>query len=62
MNFIEKNLMSNNEIVELYYSFIVELAKKWNVDDDCLQMIFLDILLYDNAKLNRLHSKDEMRF
>jgi hypothetical protein len=25
-------------------------------------MIFVDILLYDNAKLNRLHKKDEMRF
>ena len=62
MNFIEKNLMSNNEIVELYYSFIVELAKKWNVDDDCLQMIFLDILLYDNAKLNNIHNKKEMKF
>jgi hypothetical protein len=62
MSCTEKNLMSNNEIVVQYYDFVMELAKKWNVDDDCVQMIFVDILLYDNAKLNRLHKKDEMRF
>lgn len=39
-----------------------ELFKKWKVNEDCQQMIYVDFLSYDNAKLNELDSKDELRF
>jgi hypothetical protein len=54
--------MSNNEIVELYYDFVMELANKWKVNEDCVQMFFVDFLLYDNVKLNNIHNKKEMKF
>ena len=54
--------MSNNEIVEKYYPFIMELKQKFGADDDCVQMIFVEILEYSNPKLNQLDSKNELKF
>lgn len=54
--------MSNNEIVEKYYPFIMELKQKFGADDDCVQMIFVEILEYSNPKLNQLDSKMNWNF
>ena len=44
------------------YPYILELKDKWKMDDDCVSMIVLDILEYDNVKLNQLIDSDELRF
>lgn len=54
--------MSNNEIVEKYYPFIMELKQKFGADDDCVQMIFVEILECSNPKLNQLDSKMNWNF
>lgn len=45
-----------------YYSFMLELQTKWKITDDCMQMFYLEFLEYDNAKLNGLDERDQMKF
>lgn len=54
--------MSNNEIVEKYYPFIMELKQKFGMDDDCFQICLLALLETDNAKLNSLLAKNELKY
>ena len=54
--------LTNNELLLEYLPFMEELKSKWSITDDCMQLIYLDYLLYDNAKLNEIHIRDEMRF
>lgn len=54
--------MTNNEILEKYYPFILELKQKFGANDDCTQMICIDLLETDNAKLNQLDSKNELKY
>lgn len=54
--------MSNNAIVIKWTDFLNGLFKKWNVDPDCQQMIYLDLLLYDQQTLERLDASGEIRF
>lgn len=54
--------MTNNEIVEKYYPFIMELKQKFGADEDCTQMLLLDLLVVSNAKLNQLDIKNELKF
>lgn len=46
----------------LYYDFLLELKSKFGMNDDCFQMTMLDILEMDNAKLNDMHRKDQLRY
>lgn len=54
--------MSNNELVMLYYDFLVGIKNKFGMNDDCFQMAVIDILEYDNDKLNEMHSKDQLKY
>lgn len=54
--------MTNNEILEKYYPFILELKQKFGANDDCTQMICIDLLETDNAKLNSLLAKNELKY
>lgn len=54
--------MTNNEIVEKYYPFIMELKQKFGADEDVTQMLLLDLLGVSNAKLNQLDIKNELKF
>lgn len=49
-------------MLEKYLPFLLEMKSKWKVNDDCMQMIYLDFLEYDNEKLNEIENKDEMKF
>lgn len=55
-------MKSNNELLLKWLPFFEELFDKWNVDPDNQQMMYLDFLLYDNEKLNKLDKEDEMRY
>lgn len=48
--------MTNNDIVLKYYDFLKELQIKFAVDEDCMQMIFVALLEYNNDRLNELDS------
>jgi hypothetical protein len=52
----------NNAIVIKWTDFLNGLFKKWNVDPDCQQMIYLDLLLYDHMALKKLDESGEIRF
>ena len=54
--------MTNNEIIMQYYSFLVELKNKFGINDDCFQMILLDLLESNNAKLNELHQNNQLKY
>lgn len=54
--------MTNNEILEKYYPFILELKQKFGANDDCTQMICIDLLETSNPKLNQLDSKNELKY
>lgn len=54
--------MTNNDILIKWLPFFKELFEKFGVNEDCQQMIFVDFLLYDNAKLNELDESKQMRF
>lgn len=54
--------MSTNEILLKWLPFFKKLFKKWEVNEDCQQMIFVDFLLYDNAKLNKMDQSGQLRF
>lgn len=56
-------MLSNGDLLMLYYDFLNELFDKWNCPDDLRQMVYLDILEYkDNEKLNALNDKGELKF
>lgn len=44
------------------YEFLLELKKKFGMNDDCFQMVLTDLLEYDNVKLNELQLSGEIRF
>jgi hypothetical protein len=54
--------MNNNELLEKYYDFLLELQEKWGINEDCMQMIYLDFLQYSNKKLRDLDYKNEMKY
>ena len=54
--------MTNNDILEKYYSFLLELQEKFGVNDDCMQMIYLELLQYNNKKLIELDNNNEMKY
>ena len=54
--------MNNNEILEKYYPFILELKQKFGANDDCTQMICMDILETPHSKLQSLHNKNELKY
>lgn len=54
--------MNNNEILEKYYPFILELKQKFGANDDCTQMICIDILETPHSKLQSLHNKNELKY
>ena len=54
--------MNNNELLEKYYDFFIELQEKWGINEDCMQMIYLDFLQYSNKKLRDLDYKNEMKY
>lgn len=54
--------MTNNEILIKWLPFFEELFRKFGVNEDCQQMIFLDFLQYDNEKLNNLNDSGELKF
>lgn len=54
--------MSNNELVTLYYDFLIGIKYKFGMNDDCFQMAVIDILEYNNDKLNKMHSKDQLKY
>lgn len=54
--------MTNNDILLKWLSFFKELFEKFGVNEDCQQMIFVDFLLYDNTKLNKLNDSGELRY
>ena len=55
-------MLTNNQIVEHYYNFLVGLKMKFGINDDCFQMAILDVLEYNNSKLNEMHSRNELRY
>lgn len=55
-------MKTNNEIVEEYYPFIKELKRKFGADDDCTQMICIELLEYSNSQLNRLYKDEQLKF
>jgi hypothetical protein len=54
--------MTNNEILTKYYEFCLELKVKFGMDDDCFQICLLALLETDNAKLNSLLAKNELKY
>jgi len=54
--------MTNNEIITKYYDFCQELKLKFGMDDDCFQICLLALLETDNAKLNSLLAKNELKY
>lgn len=54
--------MNNNEIIEKYYPFIMELKEKFGADDDCTQMVCIALLETSNSKLQSLDSKNELKY
>lgn len=54
--------MTNNEIITKYYEFCLELKVKFGMDDDCFQICLLALLETDNAKLNSLLAKNELKY
>lgn len=54
--------MTNNELLEKYYDFLLGLQEKFGVSDDCMQMIYLELLQYNNRKLNKLDRKGDMEY
>lgn len=54
--------MTNNDLLIKYYDFLQELKSKFKVNDDCMQIIYLEFLNYDNKKLMRLDKEDKMKF
>lgn len=57
-----ENMLSNNEILIAWLPFFEKLFKKWDVEDDCRQICYLDFLQYDNTKLNKLNKSGELRY
>ena len=55
-------MLTNNELLLKWLDFFEELFNKWDVDEDCRQMIYVDFLEYDNQKLNEIDEKGDMRF
>ena len=55
-------MLTNNELLLKWLDFFEELFKKWNVDEDCQQMIYLAFLEYDNEKLNEIDQNGDMKF
>lgn len=60
--YIKNNNMTNNELLEKYYDFLLGLQEKFGVSDDCMQMIYLELLQYSNRKLNKLDRKGDMEY
>lgn len=54
--------MTNNELLEKYYDFLLGLQEKFGVNDDCMQMIYLEFLQYNNKKLNKLDKRGDMEY
>lgn len=54
--------MNNNEILEKYYPFILELKQKFGANDDCTQMICMDLLETPHSKLQSLYNKNELKY
>lgn len=54
--------MTNNDILIKWLPFFESLFKKWEVNEDCKQICYLDFLLYDNEKLNKLNDSGELRY
>lgn len=54
--------MTNNEILTKYYEFCLELKVKFGMDNDCFQICLLALLETDNAKLNSLLAKNELKY
>lgn len=52
----------NNDIVTKWMPFLDGLFIKWKVDPDCQQMIYLDLLLYDEDALKQLDESGEIKF
>ena len=55
-------MITNNEILLKWLPFFKELFEKFGVNEDCQQMIFVDFLLYDNAKLNKMNDNGQIRY
>ena len=55
-------MLTTNELLLKWLDFFEELFKKWNVDEDCQQMIYLAFLEYDNEKLNEIDQNGDMKF
>lgn len=54
--------MTNNELLEKYYDFFLELKDKFGVNEDCMQIIYLSFLQYSNEELSRLDTKGELKY
>lgn len=52
----------NNEIIVKWMPFLEGLFTKWKVDPDCQQMIYLDLLIYDEDTLRRLDESGQIKF
>ena len=52
--------MSNNEILEIYYPYIKKIATKKY--EDIAQIVALDLLQKDNAKLNEMHINNQLNY
>lgn len=50
------------DVIMKYYEFINELFKKWNVNEDCQQIIWQSLLEYDQRKLIALDAKKELKY
>lgn len=55
-------MFTNNELLLKWLDFFEELFKKWGVDKDCQQLIYLAFLEYDNKKLNEIDQNGDMKF
>lgn len=42
------------------YDLLIDRANKMGINEDCLQQCFVEILLTDNSKLNKLQENNEL--
>lgn len=53
-------MKTNNELLMDVYDLLVDRANKMGINEDCLQQCFVEILLTDNSKLNKLQTDNEL--
>ena len=59
---MKEEKLSSNEILLKWIQHFEELFRKFGVNEDCKQMIYLDFLQYDNEKLNELNDSGEIKY